>query len=316
MLKKNKILSLAIGFLLIIGLLAGCSDNVDHTTSSEGNKEKLIEEEGIRSVIDAQGETVKVPMNPERIIALHNVGEIMSLGLKPIASSDYYINKFDPDGSLGIESVGDVEISFEKILSLEPDLIIISSYYDASSISELRKIAPTLVTQWGLTPLELLSFLSQSLGRQTEERAWLEKYQERSRELQEQLKPYVEDEPTAIVIQFWDKNIYQHETKVFEGLYNGAGFVPTENAKAVTSTEAISEEAVVSFVEDADYIFIIVEDTENEERYHELKNSIWKNIEAVKNDRVYLVKDGRWNDYSTAAMEWILDDIQEIFIKQ
>lgn len=265
-----------------------------------------------KKITDGLDREVEIPTNPERVIVLGNFGEVTALGIKPVGTLGYYIDKYGAERTAGAENVGQDVADLEKVLALKPDLIIIPSYFKPEELEGLSKIAPTIATKWGLLPLEHLHILAQWLGKEAEEQAWLAQYSEKAAQAKEQLKAFNLEGQKAVVIQFWSKKIYQHATGVFSPLFKDIGFVPTEAESKVTSTTEISEEAVVDYVADADKLFILVDGQADIDTYNTLKASAWKNIPAVKNDQVYLVESPRWNDYSTAAMEWMLEDLVKI----
>lgn len=265
-----------------------------------------------KTIKDGLDREVEIPTNPERIVVLGNMGEVLSLGIKPVGTNDYYLNKFEPDRMAGIESVGGDEPDMEKIMNLQPDLIIIPSYFQPEVLEAMHKIAPTIATKWGLLPLEHLSVIAEWLGKEAEEEAWQAQYADKAAETKEALKPLNLEGEKAVVLQFWSKSIYQHATTVFTPLFEDIGFVPTEAQAAVKETAAITEEAVVDYAADADRIFILVDGQADIDAYNNLKETVWKNLPAVQNDKVMLVESARWNDYSTAAMEWMLEDLMQL----
>ncbi|QJD86625.1 ABC transporter substrate-binding protein [Cohnella herbarum] len=265
-----------------------------------------------KKIKDGLDREVEIPTKPEKIVVLGNMGEVLSLGIKPIATNDYYLSKYGTDRLAGVQSIGGDEPDMEKILALQPDLIIIPSYFKPEVLDALHKIAPTIATKWGLLPLEHLSVIAGWLGKEAEEQAWLAQYAEKAAKTKETLKPFNLEGEKAIVLQFWSKAIYQHATTVFTPLFQDIGFVPTEAQAAVKETAAITEEAVVDYAAEAERIFILVDGQADIDTYNALKSTAWKNVPAVKNDKVVLVDSARWNDYSTAAMEWMLEDLVKL----
>lgn len=313
--------------ILMVALLlwmTACSSTENPSISSEPGSQALtpssnnppapsIEPEAATKTIkDGLDREVEIPTRPEKIVVLGNMGEVLSLGIKPIGTNDYYLNKFEPERMAGIASVGGDEPAMEKILDLEPDLIIVPSYFKPEILEALHKIAPTVATKWGLLPLEHLSVLSEWLGREAEEQAWLAQYADKAAQTKEALKSFNLEGEKAVVLQFWSKSIYQHATTVFTPLFQDIGFIPTDAQSKVTETAAISEEAVVDYAADADRVFILVEGQDDIDMYNHLKDTVWKNIPAVQNNKVILVESARWNDYSTAAMEWMLEDLVKL----
>ncbi len=265
-----------------------------------------------KTITDGLDRAVEIPVNPQRVVVLGNFGEVTALGIKPVGTLGYYIDKYGAERTAGAENIGQDTADVEKVLALKPDLIIIPSYFKPEELEGLSKIAPTIATKWGLLPLEHLHILAEWLGKEAEEQAWLTQYNEKAAQAKEQLKSFNLEGQKAVVIQFWSKKIYQHATGVFSPLFKDIGFVPTEAESKLTATTEISEEAVVDYVADADKLFILVDGQADIDTYNTLKASAWKNIPAVKNDQVYLVESPRWNDYSTAAMEWMLEDLVKI----
>ncbi|WEK54018.1 MAG: ABC transporter substrate-binding protein [Candidatus Cohnella colombiensis] len=267
-----------------------------------------------KKITDGLGRDVEIPVHAQRIVVLGNYGEVTNLGVKPVGTIGYYLDKYGEALTAGVENLGQDEADLEAMLALDPDLIIIPSYFTPELLEAYSKIAPTVATQWGLSPLEHFAILADWLDRKAEEQVWLDNYAKKVAEVKEQLKPFNVAGQKAVVIQFWSNNIYQHATNVFSPLFNDIGFVPTEAEAAVTATAAISQEAVVDYVGDADRLFILVDGQADIDVYNGLKDTVWKNIPAIKSGKVYLVDSPRWNDFSTTAMEWILDDLTKVIV--
>ncbi|WP_256759452.1 ABC transporter substrate-binding protein [Cohnella sp. WQ 127256] len=317
--------SFALILIVILSVIAAaCSDNnsssnnsaspsASPTASESSSPTPSVEPEATTKTIkDGLDRDVEIPTKPEKIVVLGNMGEVLSLGIKPAGTNDYYLGKYGADLLSGVISIGGDEPDMEKILGLKPDLIIIPSYFAPEVLEALQKIAPTVATKWGLLPLEHLSVIAGWLGKEAEEKAWLAQYADKAAQTKEALKPFNLAGEKIVILQFWNKAIYQHATTVFTPLFQDIGFVPTEAQAAVTKTEAITEEAVVDYAAGADRVFILVDGQADIDTYNTLKASAWKNIAAVKNDKVVLVDSARWNDYSTAAMEWMLEDLVKL----
>lgn len=115
-------------------------------------------------------------------------------------------------------------------------------------------------------------------------------------------------ERKAAVIQFYGKEIYVHDAKVFDGLYSGAGFTPTDAAKANKETKAISSEAIPEYAAGADRLFILMPADGNTDSVDEMLKGVWKDIPAVKKNQVYKVDNTKWSDYSAAAQLYQMED--------
>ncbi len=141
------------------------------------------------------GETC-VPINPQRVINLgvENTVNSKALGIKPIGTTqipdfptpEYLQGKLD-----GIESVGNLdEPSLEKILQLQPDLILGLSYNHEKIYDQLSVIAPTVIlnSPWpAITWTEEFEELAEVLDKQDSYQELMNNYWQRIEELQEAL---------------------------------------------------------------------------------------------------------------------------------
>ncbi|MEK0313468.1 ABC transporter substrate-binding protein [Cohnella sp. 56] len=270
-----------------------------------------------KKVTDGMGREVEVPVKPQRIIALNNFGDLLQLGVKPVGTLNYYLDKYkdEPEAVAGIPSVGDQEADNEKVLAASPDLIIVSNYFKPEVVDALQKIAPTYATTFGRTPYEQLDDLAALLDIEDQKQAFLDGYKAEVADAKEKLKGKIAEGEKVGILQFWSKKIYEHPTKVFTPLYDDLGFLPTEHVKTLTATTEVTQEAVPANVADADRLFIMVDGQADKDTYDSLKDSAWKNIPAAQNNKVYLVDSGHWNDFSAAALKWQLHDTVELLSK-
>jgi iron complex transport system substrate-binding protein len=88
--------------------------------------------------------------------------------------------------------------------------------------------------------------------------------------------------------------VYGTEQQLGGILYGDLGLQASENVKAIGKAEPISIETLPDF--DADYIFVQVGfpviggDSDAEKNFVKMmESSLWKNLEAVKNNRVFIV---------------------------
>ncbi|MEV0645318.1 iron-siderophore ABC transporter substrate-binding protein [Phytomonospora sp. NPDC050363] len=106
-----------------------------------------------RSVTDATGAEVKVPVEPKKIVALseQDLDGLLALGVKPAGTVNGRGQQTPPaylgDLTAGIAIVGTVaEPALDAVNDLEPDLILAGGVADEQRLAALRDIAPTVVT--------------------------------------------------------------------------------------------------------------------------------------------------------------------------
>ncbi|MDG0811597.1 ABC transporter substrate-binding protein [Cohnella rhizosphaerae] len=237
-----------------------------------------------KKVTDGMGREIEVPVKAQRVVALNNFGDLLALGVKPVGTINYYLDKYkdEPEAVAGIESVGDQEADNEKVLAATPDLIIVSNYFKPEVVDALQKIAPTYATTFGRTPYEQLDDLAALLDVEAQKQAFLDSFKAEAADAKEKLKGKIAAGEKVGILQFWSKKIYEHQTKVFTPLYEDIGFLPTEHVKTLTATTEVTQEAVPTNVADADRLFIMVDGQADIDTYNSLKESAWKNIPAVQ----------------------------------
>ncbi|MBC6316763.1 ABC transporter substrate-binding protein [Listeria grandensis] len=297
--KKKKLTALLLVVLTLVLALAACGG------SSASNDEAKTEDKA-RTLTDALDRKVVIPATPKKIVAIQNAGELYALDIKPLATTDYYMGIY-PDFLKGVENIGGDKPNVEKIASLKPDLIIISDY-QKDMLTNLEKIAPVYATKFGVTPDEQLNDIANLVNAKDAEKTYLAKYAKESKEAKATLKDAGIENQKAAVVQFWGKEIYIHDPIVFDGLYTGAGFTPTEAAKKNKETKAIATEAVPAYVSDADQLFILTPEGKTTDDVSTLLAGIWKDIPAVKAKHVYLVDSDKWSNYTAPSREYQMQD--------
>lgn len=115
-----------------------------------------------RLIVDDTGTEVAIPVNPQRIVSLHDLAltlPLLELGVRPVGShgrgeteatafirSSAEITGIDFDNS-DIEWVGNYPADIERVAALKPDLILTTAWQPLDP-EQLRRIAPTVVLDY------------------------------------------------------------------------------------------------------------------------------------------------------------------------
>ncbi|OBZ16035.1 AraC family transcriptional regulator [Bacillus sp. FJAT-26390] len=240
---------------------------------------------------------IEIPAKAERIVVDLYLGSFIALNVKPIGTPELNLkNPYFAEALAGVENIGEYEsVSLEKVVDLQPDLIVTGN---AEAYEQYSKIAPTIVVPFGelKNAHEELAFFGKVLGKESEAKAWLADYDKRIAAAKEKVEQAIPSETTFSVMQDWGGN-----TGVFgdnfgrggQAVYQALGLkAPVEVSEQLMKEQIVevSGEKLADFA--GDYIVL----TSDALTLADLKaDPIWKMIDAVKNDRVYIwSKDRSW----------------------
>lgn len=265
------------------------------TNESVEKEQAEVEVEAETRTIDTPNGPLEIPSNPQRIIMDGYLPNMLILGIKPIGATQWELeNKVIQKQIDGIENIG--ERSLEKMLALEPDLIItwLNPAADQNIIDQYSKIAPTLVVPYGHFDniYELTRYFGDVLNKSAEAEEWLADLDRLSADARSQLAEVVDPEATFALMGVFvvDSNFFIYG----DGAYRGGEAIyqhlqlkaPEKQRQEMIGKEEyrqISYEVVADYA--GDYIFLDQGDMiaevwgENE--------GVWRSLDAVKNDRVF-----------------------------
>ncbi|GIO90633.1 ABC transporter substrate-binding protein [Paenibacillus lactis] len=300
---KGLMLSLVGSMVIVLG---ACGSTQQQSEIVEANGDPQAAE--TRKYETVMGE-IEIPKDPKRIVATQYLGHLLTLGVKPVGAGTASLNQyFLQDLTDGIEDIGDDRAALEKIVSLDPDLIIRPS---DKNYEEFAKIAPTIVIPWGAKDIyaELREF-GEILGKSEEAEEAIRRYEEKLEEARAKLTGVVKEGETVGVYEIWAKNFWVVGESFGRGtrnLYSGLGYQPPEAVKEhIVNGGAgrdISLEALPEMA--ADYMFVTVYDADGGgERAKEIMESaIWKSLPAYKNNRIFTLDINQFSADDLISLE-------------
>jgi iron complex transport system substrate-binding protein len=294
--------------LMTIFMLQACGN----TESSQKEDNNAAPE-----TITYESETgpVEVPANPTRIVALSNAPNVLALEGK-IVGVDEWTNKnpLFQEKLEGIEVVS--EDNIEKIVELEPDLIIVGSH--AKNIDKMSEIAPTVAYTWGkLDYLEQQIEIGKLLNKEKEAKAWVEDFTTSAEETGKEIKEKIGEDATVSVFEYDTKSAYVFGNNWARGtelLYQTMKLNMPEKVKENAlgpGYYALSTEVLPEFA--GDYI-VLSKNQDGDGSF--LETQTWKNIPAVENNRV-IELDMKAITYSDPiTLEYLLDIFKREFLEE
>ncbi len=312
-----------IPMMLIFALIfSACSNNAVDSGNTSASKEVATEEkENSEAVEETKTETiiyesetgpVEVPARAERVVVLSSFasGSVMALDTN-IVGIDMW-SKMNPRYEKYIKDAVEVsDESLEKIIEIEPDLIIVPS--TSKNIEKLKAIAPTVSFTYGSVDyLEKFLEVGKLLNKEKQAKEWIDDFKGRAEKAGEDIRAKIGEDATISVIESFDKQLYvfgNNWGRSTEIIYQEMELNMPEKVKEMALKAgyyAISAEVLPDFA--GDYL-IFSKDIDADNSFQETE--IYKNLPAVKNNRVFEAnaKEFYYNDPITL-------DFQLDFIKK
>ncbi|PIC58669.1 iron-uptake system-binding protein [Sporosarcina sp. P12(2017)] len=305
----KKQLSLLVFALMAILVLAACGGKVEGEKTPENDKqESTVEKEATQQTADDGaaengmqeitylGETYSVPENVERIVitgAMEAMEDATVLNIEPVGGITV-AGEFPETFKAVVgntESIGEKQQpNFEKILELQPDIILGTTKFKDEVVEKLEQIAPTiLVSHISTNWQDNLKLMAQLGDKEEEAKTLLAQYDKDIKAATEIKEEFEGKTVMAIRIRGGSLFVYPEDVFFNPSLYNELGIDVPEVIQKAKAQEEISIEQLAEV--NPDVLFIQVQTSgnqENEQAYEELKkNPIIQNIDAFKNDAAY-----------------------------
>ncbi|MFW5435840.1 AraC family transcriptional regulator [Paenibacillus apiarius] len=243
---------------------------------------------------------VDIPVKPQRIVAIDYLGSVIALGATPVGSSEWLMeNPYIKDKIAGVENVGE---SIEKVMELEPDLIITLTTKQ-EQYEKYNKIAPTVSVPYDTfnNVHEEVAYFGELLGLQEEASAWLAEYDARIAAAKAKVDQAIPQESTFSVLEDQEKTVYilgGISGRGGRAIYEALGRKPPAGVTDEIMQKKyhpLSMEVLADYA--GDYI-VLTTGTKTLEEYK--ADPIWGKLDAVRQGRVYV-----WDE----ARSWFSDPI-------
>ncbi|WKL04936.1 ABC transporter substrate-binding protein [Paenibacillus amylolyticus] len=229
------------------------------------------------------------------------------------------------DGTVYDDQVAQAEdvgfpISVEKALALNPDLIIFSNS-DETQYDQISKVAPTVTFDSFGSIEDRMRILGDLLNKKQEAEDWITNHQKATEEMWKQLHENgLKEGETASVFTMYPGNrlFVMAGSGLPQLLYGKDGLKPTAEIQKVLDQDMgfveISTEKLSEFAGDRIFILDPVTDDAKQSTKELLDSTIWKNLPAVKEGKVY-----RFNIVKASSdalsREWLLQELPKQMIQ-
>jgi iron complex transport system substrate-binding protein len=278
---------------------------------------------GKHTVKTAMGD-VEVPDAPKRVVVLDTaeLDSAITLGVKPVGATHTgtesgFLNYLPKDKLEGITDVGEMMTpNLEAIAALKPDLILTSKIRHGDKYAELKKIAPTVMTETTGEPWkENFQTHADALGKKAEAAKAVAAYEARAGKVTEALGGKEKAAATEV-------NVVRFVEGADIRIYGKKNYISTILADVGLGRPAITDKAKDGFsydvspekidLADAEVVFhSTYGDPEKAKQKQTLDSALWKSMKAVENNKVFAVDDELWiQGIGYTAASRILDELE------
>lgn len=299
--------------LVTLGFVSGCQSRQEASSS-----DKTI------TVRDTKGE-VEIPAEPKRIVDLSGNSDILSLlgySVAGTANSDAYdytqLPTYLQEPLQGAKILGysmQDTMDIEGILELHPDLIIISGVQE-KMYEQLKKIAPTLMVELAQTDWRQdVNTFARMLQQEDRAASWLKSYDEKAKKAGAAVRKANGEDTTYLALLASGGQLFVFDAAgIGSVLYEDMGLKKPANMPRQDSISlpVISYEGLADL--DADHLIVVGTDADMKALK---KNSIYKSMQAVKNNRVLELPSSPYFNigYSSIGRDVFLDEVQSLLVK-
>lgn len=268
---------------------------------------------------------VCVPKAPQAIVSLDETtfADAIALDLLPVGTATYgegalsYLRDYRAQTELlGLSE----QPNLEKMLPLNPDLIIGHDYIGESIFSQLSQIAPTALGEWeGYSAWrEYFDFVARIVDKEDKAKTVWADYDKRIDSFKASMPPQLTDQIVTSIYAYGGAMTMDTETSFVGSILADMGLRQSEFVSPDApdeSTVSVSEEILPNL--DADILFVNVYDTESEELLAEWERKpLWQQLKAVKANQVYVVDANIWRAGNPIAAHLVIDDLFRLLLQQ
>ncbi|WP_405114035.1 AraC family transcriptional regulator [Paenibacillus sp. FSL K6-1217] len=267
-----------------------------------------------RTISTVKGD-IEVPADPQRVVVLYLLGDVLALGIKPVGVSSVNEGAAFENELKDVQNLGSwFEASPEAVLSLDPDLIIVPS---EETYNALHDIAPTVLVPYEkMTTAERVSFIGHTLNKENQATSLLNDFNTKVENSKQKLREAgILDSTISIMEGGGERSMLVIMSKQYgrgsQVLYEYLGMKAPEkiqqkiDSKTDVGGESVSFEVIADY--SGDYIFRSSYDGMTDLT----GDPLWNSIPAVKEGRLMNIDFGLsyYNDiYSlNAQLDYIVD---------
>ncbi|WP_433956788.1 helical backbone metal receptor [Cytobacillus horneckiae] len=286
----KKLYSLLLAMLVAGGILAGCgSDSTEQ--NGQQTKESEQQAEFPVTIVDASDQEVVIEEEPEKIVSLipsnTEIAFELGLGEKVVGVSD-----FDnyPEEVNDKEKIGGQEFNVEKIISLDPDVVLAhnsGAHNSEAGLEQLESAGIKVIIVNDAANFEevyeSIKMIGQATGASEEADELINDLEEKLASIEKQAKDITEDERKSVFVEISGApEIYSAGQNTF--INNMLELIHADNVVTEEGWPKLDEESVIE--RNPDVIITTYGYYTEDAVGLVLKRNGWQDVTAIKNEQV------------------------------
>ncbi len=288
--EMKKLYSLLLAMLVAGGILAGCgSDSTEQ--NGQQTKESEQQAEFPVTIVDASDQEVVIEEEPEKIVSLipsnTEIAFELGLGEKVVGVSD-----FDnyPEEVNDKEKIGGQEFNVEKIISLDPDVVLAhnsGAHNSEAGLEQLESAGIKVIIVNDAANFEevyeSIKMIGQATGASEEADELINDLEEKLASIEKQAKDITEDERKSVFVEISGApEIYSAGQNTF--INNMLELIHADNVVTEEGWPKLDEESVIE--RNPDVIITTYGYYTEDAVGLVLKRNGWQDVTAIKNEQV------------------------------
>lgn len=320
--------------LALMLTIAGCGGKAQEAASQPKQEAQQASQQpaqdSVRVIEHAMGKT-EVKGTPVRIVTLFQgaTDAAVALGVKPVGVVDSWVEqpmyKYLRQDLDGVTHVGlETQPNLEEVSKLKPDLIIASKNRHEKVYAQLSQIAPTVTLEHVFKFKDTVRVMGQAMNKEDQAAKLLADWEKRVGDFKGKIDQKLGDKwPMEVAVL----NFRADHARIYAGGYapdilaelgfKFPEYQAKERAAGKTAIQLTSKESIPSM--NAGTFFVFKFDDAGDAAVQKLfeewtGHPLWKSLDAVKNNRVYMVNEVFWNNAGgIISANTMLDEIYERF---
>lgn len=295
----KKIISVIALLMCMTFIFTACSNN-NGNKNQENNSSKIEQQTkpAKKTIKTIHGNEVEIPTEPKKVVALSGCGDLLALGIKPVAAMHHYAEGAFKEMSKDVKTLKTTTpYDIEEIMSYEPDLIIVYSGLEKEKTDELSKVAPVVpVLDQELSQEKRLKLIGEIFDVQDKVDNILKDYKKNLDDAKKKLADAGIADKTVSIYDYsngamtcFGNDIYYFNYIVYRELGLKAPkkvedeILTDKSPQVEFSMKNLSMETLPEYT--GDFVFMLTYDDDKISK-ELLDHTAWKALEPVKNNRV------------------------------